>query len=250
MDSYTFDEQLGEGPTSRIEDRKIGVAYTISKHSHKCIIKSLMNQSADESSLATTLQDLLHLSLNYTYEGTGVARSAIVDTWSSMHNITNYAVPIKDALLQIAFTRPDTPIKSINSYVEDPILWQFSISGNESSSAFSIVLNFYEWSYDRPTNNVFDISECISSEDYELLVMLITGQLSQVLEDHLRYSIRSAITNYTGIYPFQVGNIKVPQSACVLFLLDLYVNLIFPFVDNCREWIICYYFIANFELDN
>ncbi len=146
MDSYDFDEQLGVGPMSRIDDRKIGVVYTISRHSHKCIIKSLhgssMNQSEDESSAITTLQDLLFLSLNYTYEGTGVVRSAIVDTWSATHNLTNYDVSIKDALFRIAFTRPGTPIKNIDSYVEDPILWQFSISGNESSNSFSVVLNF------------------------------------------------------------------------------------------------------------
>ncbi len=69
---------------------------------------------------------------------------------------------------------------------------------------------FYEWSYDKPSYDLFDISVCINSEDYVLLVMLIAGQLSQVQEDHLRYSIISAIANYTGIYPFQVGNIKVP----------------------------------------
>jgi hypothetical protein len=170
-----------------------------------------MNQSEDESLAITTLQDLLFLSLNYTYEGTGVARSAIVDIWSSTHNLTNYsAFSIKDALFRIAFTRPGTPIKNIDSHVEDPTLWQFSISGNESSNSFSVVLNFYEWSYDKPSYDVFDISVCISSEDYVLLVMLIAGQLSQAQEDHLRYSIRSAIANYTGIYPFQVGNIEVP----------------------------------------
>ena len=213
MDSYDVDERLGEGPISRIEDRKIGVMYTISRHSHKCIIEPLhgsgMNQSADDSLPITTLQDLLFLSLNYTYKGTSVARSAIVDTWSSTYNLTNYGVSIKDALFQIAFTRPGTPIENIKSYVQDPILWQFSISGNESSISFSTVLNFYEWSYEKPSNDAFDISVCISSEDYKLLVLLIPGQLSEVEEDHLRYSIRSATANYTGIYPFQIGNIKV-----------------------------------------
>ena len=55
--------------------------------------------------------------------------------------------------------------------------------------------------------------------------MLIPGQLSQLDEDHLRNSIRSAVTNYTGIYPFQVGNIKVHvhQSAFVVSLFGLCV---------------------------
>lgn len=209
MDSYnSADEQLGEGHISRIEDQEIGVVYVISRHSHKCVVKS-MNQSADESLPIKSLQDLLFLSLNYTYEGTRLVRSALVDTWSSQHNLASNG--IEDALFQIAFTRPGTPIESINSYVEDPILWQFSISGNKSAGSFSSVLNFYEWSYDKPNSNVFDISVCINSKDYELLVMLIAGQLSQVDEDHLHNSIRLAIANYTGIYPFQVGNIKVHQ---------------------------------------
>ena len=229
-DSYDYaDDQLGEGPISRIKDQKIGVEYTISRHSHKCVIKSLhdssTNQSADESLPPRTLQDLLFLPLNYTYEGTSVVRSAIVDTWSSQHNLTTNGISIMDALFQISFTRPGTPVKNINSYVEEPIPWQFSISGNESLNSFSSVLNFYEWSYNKPSTDMFDISMCIDSEDYELLVMLIPGQLSQVDEDHLRNSIRLAVANYTGIYTFQVGNIKVHlyQSAFVISLFGLCV---------------------------
>ena len=214
VDSYNFaDEQLGEGPISRIEDQKIGVVYVISRHSHKCVVKSShdgnVNQSANEGSPIKSLQNLLFLSLNYTYKGTRLVRSALVDTWSTQHNLTSN--DIEDALFQIAFTRPGTPIKNINFYIEEPILWQFSISRNESLGSFSSVLNFYEWSYDKPNSNVFDISVCVNSEDYELLVMLIPGQLSQVDEDHLCNSIRLAVANYTGIYPFRVGNIKVHQ---------------------------------------
>ena len=200
---------LGQGPVSRIEDRKIGVVYTISRHSHNCIVKSYdsnANRSADER---FPVKPLYHLSLNYTYEGASVVRSALVDTWSSQHNLTNNGTTFEHALFRISFTRPGTPIKNINSYVEEPILWQFSISANESSGSFSSVLNFYEWYYNKPNSDVFDISVCINSEDYELLAMLIPGGISQVDEDHLHNSIRLAVANYTGIYPFQIGNIKV-----------------------------------------
>ena len=145
-------------------------------------------------------------------------RSALVDIWSSQQNFTNNDVVIEDALFQISFTKPETRVRNLNVIVEESILWQFSISGNYSSGSERypiLTVNFFDSSYDKPSIDVFDTSMCLSSEDYELLPLLLPGSLSGVDSDYLRNSIRSAIVNYTGIYPLQVGNIKVCMESDV-----------------------------------
>ena len=201
-----------DGPVFHIEDRNIGVAYSISKHSaQQCVIRSLQENATNQSSYGgmhiKTLPEVLWLStLNFTYGGSRVICAALVDTWSS-HNFSNSDVTGAD--VTIAFTKPGTFVKNINSMIDEPILWQFSISGNYSSGSFSSVLNFYDLSYDRPSLDVFDTSMCSTSENYEFLIILLPGTLREVNVDHLRSSIRLAVSKYTGVYPLQVGNIQV-----------------------------------------
>ena len=170
-----------------------------------------------------TLPEVLLLStLNFMYSGSSVIRAALVDTWSS-HNFSNNDVT--DADVTVAFTKPGTTVNNLNSRIDEPILWQFSISGNYSLGSFSSVLNFYDLSYDRPSVDVFDTSVCFTSKNYELLIILLPGTVREVNMDHLHNSIRLAVANYTGIYPLQVGNIKVCLFYSLNYTIDLYSDL-------------------------
>ena len=210
-DSFDVDgNAVGSTSISSIEDHNIGVVYIINKHSQQCAIRSLWEDTTNQSSYGDlhikTLPEALYLStLNFTYSGSRVIRAALVDTWSS-HNVSYSAVTGAD--VTIAFTKPGTFVKNINSMIDEPILWQYSISGNNSGS-FSSVLNFYDLSYDKPSLDVFDTAMCSTSENYEFLIILLPGTLREVNVDHLRSSIRLAVANYTGVYPLQIGNIQV-----------------------------------------
>ena len=198
---------------SRIEDGKIGVVYTINRQSHDCFIKSLYENNTAKSTegnvqMKTHWKDIISSTLNYSYKGPSMVRSAVVDVWSLCHNLTN-----DESEVMIALTRPGTPVRSLNSMVEDPVLWQLSMRGNHSINGdFSTVFNFFDFSYDRPNSDLFDPSKCFSSEDYELLILQLPGRVTEVDVTHLHSSIRMTVANYTGVYPLQVGNIKV----CVL----------------------------------
>ena len=197
-DSYGQDtSSSGHGTISRIEDWKIEVAYSINRESLSCDIQSLYNQSAFDSLLKKTLHEKL-FSLNYTYNGAGVVRSVVVDKWSTHDLLTNSDVTV-------AFTTPGTTVSTLKSLAGSPTLWQYKMS----SFNFSSVMNFYDLSFDKPKLDIFDTSMCYNSDDYELLVLLLPGMLSAVDVSHLQSSIRQAISNYTGIYPLQIGNIKV-----------------------------------------
>ena len=196
-DSHDPDTPSGseQGTLSLVEDWRNGVAYSIDRQSLSCDIKSLDNdQSAVDNFRRRTLQESL-LSLNYTYSGTRVVRSLLVDSWTS-HDIST------GSNITVTFTRPSTAVCSLQSLVESPRLWHYAY--NSSS-----VMNLYGLSFDKPKIDVFDISVCFSDEESELLVLLLPGRRSGVDMNHLRSSIREAIANYTGIYPLQIGNIKV-----------------------------------------
>lgn len=212
QDSFDVDgNAVGPVAISYIEDQNIGVVYIINKHSQQCVITSLQEDTTNHSSygglhIKTLPEALLLSTLNFTYSGSRVIRAALVDTWSS-HNFSNSYVNGAD--VTIAFTKRGTYVENINSMTDEPILWQFSISGNYSLKSFSSVLNFYDLSYDRPSLDVFDTSMCSSSENYEFLIILLPGTLREVDVDHLCSSIRLAVANYTGVYPLQIGNIQV-----------------------------------------
>lgn len=215
-DGYEAENALRGGAVSRVEDWHTGVVYTISRQSHDCVIQSLyenstLNRSDGEQLHMKTLWEVLSVSrLNYTYAGTEVIRSVLVDTWSFQ--------PYDGSEVMIAFTRPGTLVETIESIVDKPILWQYSVRGNDSSNYFSTVLNFYGLSFNKPKTDVFDTSVCFSSSEYEPLMIQIPGRLSEVDVDHLQDSIRLAFANYTDLYLLQVGGIEVR-----LFLCDTWV---------------------------
>ncbi len=76
-------------------------------------------------------------------------------------------------------------------------------------SIFLSVARYFDLSFDEPGDDVFDTSVCVPPRDALFIALSIPGTMSGINLSQFRGNTRSAVANYTQLYPMQVGNIQV-----------------------------------------
>ncbi len=234
LDVY-YDGSRGgtEGPYTVIENFDIEVRYIINRRLSNCSIFALSsNLSLFESEVGESgnLQlksprDLLFLSndFNYSYEGVTTVRGVEVDVWISLRDSVELGgANLSNAVIEWYFTRPGWELETDISKTTDPTPWRLKLSGIISyinSSTNALVTEDFNKEYDiigfstiEPSFDAFDTSICISPENYHILTMVVPGHEAGVTDlGQFRRSIRTAITEFAGINPLQVGSIEVSE---------------------------------------
>ena len=235
LDTY-YDGRLGgpPGPISIIHDFNLETQYIINHRFANCSISPLTAESPfvffdvsiadspDRPSLATPNQILfLSNEFNYSYEGVTTVRGVEVDSWLSVREFERlgFGLNFTDAVLEFYFTRPGWKIASQIDVSETPIPWGASFRGvisyYNTSSNMTESLNItgendiLGFTTEEPLFDIYDTSICIEPTEYVILTMFFAGHETGMDFGQLRRAIRSAIVDYTGITPLQVGNIQV-----------------------------------------
>ena len=219
------------GTLSLIDDANLGVRYSIYRHFSNCTISVLEPNTQDifvnsnNHFRLKSLQEIFFLTddFNYTYKGMETLRGIEVDTWTStVFNFSSNSGTINytNTQAEVSFTRPDVSYPSLTSYTSEPVLFRYSLQGIGSAfkngtvynTNFTAFENFVGGSYEEPNFDAFDVSLCSDPSEYRIATLFIPGHVNGVDLRVLRKSIRSQFSNYTGLYPIQIGSIEVCLS--------------------------------------
>ena len=145
----------------------------------------------------------------------------VLDSWVYVGNFTYNGVAFINATVKLSITKDGYSIPTISSIDSGSVLWRTSIDGvsafDGSYENVSILTKFYDLAFEKPESGVFDVSYCASPADSVLLKLAVPVVESVGVDyDEYRTSLRSAVVEYTQLYPTQVGQIEVK---CVKFTI-------------------------------
>ena len=231
IDVYNRGDRRGRvpGPTSIIHDFNTSMQYVISNQIINCSAQPLSQASPFFFDITTDDSDTLQLvspnnffflgsEFNYSYEGVSNIRGVDVDSWVSVQDFEKVAeaVNLTDTIYEVFFTRPGWIYATDRSINTDPVPWRIKITGGVSVRNFTdnsingvFELDFFDFSTNEPSYDIFDISSCSAPEDFYTMILIIPGQERGIDFGQLRRNIRTSVTNYTGLRPLQIGNIQV-----------------------------------------
>lgn len=219
------------GTVSFIQDTRVGVLYTVNRQYNNCTISPLfaapdLYLGNDSHYTLRSLNDLFLLSaVEYTYAGNMSAHGLMLDNWVFNGNFSHGGYNYTNSKLQWSITQPGQAIASISSINTTPIPWRLSLDAlatpASSSDApttvnISIVTRYFDMAFEEPGFDVFDTSVCVDAKDALFLVLAVPTLQNGTDITHLRASVRRAVSNYTQLYPIQVGNVEVSGGVGIL----------------------------------
>lgn len=210
------------GTVSFIQDVTVGVLYTINRQYNNCTISSLVSApdlylGQDSRYALRSLNDLFLLSaVEYTYSGNMSAHGVLLDNWMFTGAFSHGGYNYTNSTLQWSITQPGQAISSISSISTAPIPWRLSLDGlvtplsdGASTMNISSVTRFFDLTFEEPSFDVFDTSVCVDPNDALFLILAVPTLQNGTDISRFRGNIRRAVSNYTQIYPIQVGNVEV-----------------------------------------
>lgn len=208
------------GTVSFIQDTELGVVYTINRKYNNCTASPLLSpdlyHGQDSHFSLRSLNDLFLLSaVEYSYAGNMSAHGVVLDNWVFTGAFSHGGYNYTSSKLQWSITQPGQPISSISSTVTSPIPWSLSLDGlvtppnGACTVNISTVTRYFDLTFEEPNFDVFDTSVCVDPSDAIFLTMAVPMLVNGTDLSQFRSSIRKAVSNYTQIYPIQVGNIEV-----------------------------------------
>ena len=217
-------DSSSSGTISVIEDTNVGVMYIIYRQYSNCTITPL-DQTSDvflgkdgKYHLRSPGSIYLLSVVNYTYIGNTSAHGVFLDNWMFTGNFSHAGTDYINCTIQWSITQPGQAIPSLSSLNTSPIPWRMSLKGtanipsiNESID-ISTVTRLFDLTLEEPSFDVFDVSICVDPKDVVMLTLAIPGIENGTDLSKLRGNIRKAISNYTKIYPIQVGNVEVSNQ--------------------------------------
>ena len=240
---YTGQRGGTPGPISIIHDFSTSVQYVVNNQILNCSAQPLEGASPFFFDIATGEGDSLQLvspnnffflnnEFNYSYEGVSNIRGVDVDSWVSVRDFERVSpgVNLTNGIYEVFFTRPEWFYINGGSVNSDPVPWRIKFAGtvnylNMSDNTTGMinqtfVMDFFGFSTDEPSYDVFDVSSCSAPDDFYVLILFIPTQGESVDFGQLRRNIRASVSNYTGLRPLQIGNIQV-RSVVLLFIVNL-----------------------------
>lgn len=224
-------ESIGsEGAVSLIQDVNIGVTYSINRQYSNCTVSPLvmgtdLSRDQNGSFYLRNVNDLLLLSgLNYTYAGNMSAHGLMLDNWKFTGNFSHAGYDYTNSTVQWSITQPGQAISNIASVTTTPIPWRFSVEGSVTSSLLnesfilSGVTRYFDLSFSEPSLDVFDTSICVEPRDAIFLTLAVPGVKSGIDLGQFKGNVRKSVSNYTQLFPIQVGNVQVLNYLSVLWL--------------------------------
>jgi hypothetical protein len=216
-------EVNGSGTVSFVQDTNIGVVYTINRQYSNCTTASLsmapdLYFGQDSHYKLRSLNDLFLLSaVQYSYAGNMSAHGVMLDNWEFSGDFSHGGYNYTNARLQWSITQPGQAISSLSSTITTATPWRLSLDGLVTSTFsdeavtvnVSSVTRYFDLAFEEPSLDVFDTSVCVDPSDAAFLVLAVPMLGSGTNLSQIRGSIRRAVTNYTQIYPTQVGNVEV-----------------------------------------
>ena len=168
---------------------------------------------------------------NYSYEGVSNIRGVDVDSWVSVRDFERLtgAINLTNAIYDVFFTRPDWVYTTDRSVNTAPVPWRIIVTGtlnfpnktDNSTTQFNTTfeMDFFDFSTEEPPYDAFDISSCSAPDDFYTMILTIPGQERGIDFGQLRRSIRTRLSNYTGLRPLQIGNIQVSGNVIIVEVL-------------------------------
>lgn len=211
------------GTVSFIQDVEVGIMYTINRQYNNCTTSSLvpapdLYPGQDSHYHLRSVSDLFLLSaVEYSYAGNMSAHGLMLDNWVFSGAFSHGGYNYTSSKLQWSITQPGQAISSISSINTSPIPWRLSIDGlvtptfpdGASTMNVSSVTRYFDLTFEEPSFDVFDTSVCVDPSDAVFLNLAVPIMENGTDLSRFRGNIRKAISNYTQIYPIQVGNIEV-----------------------------------------
>lgn len=211
------------GTVSFIQDARVGVLYTVNRQYNNCTTSPLVDApdlylGQDSRFTLRSLNDLFLLSaVEYTYAGNMSAHGVLLDNWVFNGTFSHDGYNYTNSKLQWSITQPGQAISSISSINTAPIPWRLSLdglvtpalSGADSTMNISSVTRYFDLTFEEPSFDVFDTSVCVDPNDALFLVLAVPTLQNGTEISQFRAGVRRAVSNYTQIYPIQVGNVEV-----------------------------------------
>lgn len=162
-----------------------------------------------------SVNDLFFIStLNLSYAGNMSAHGIILDNWKFKGDLNRFGFNYTNSTILLSITRAGQSIATLSSVTESPLPWRLSVDTVVSSDSIppfnlSTVVRYFDLSFEEPGTDVFDVSLCVLPQDALYLTLAMMGTVNGINSSLLIGSTRKAVTDYTNLYPMQVGNIQV-----------------------------------------
>ena len=227
---------LDQGPVSLIQDVDVGVTYTIYKRYSNCTVAPLVAGAdlligKDGRYHFRNVNDLLFLTgVNYTYAGNMSAHGLVLDNWKFTGNFSRAGLNYTNSSIQWSITRPNQTISNSDSVTTSSLPWRFSIEAtlvstglNETyTTTFSTVSRYFDLSFTEPALDVFDVSVCADPKDTISLTLAVPGVKNGLDLGWFKGNVKKSVSNYTQLYPSQIGNVQVRCTVCVCNVYGYY----------------------------
>lgn len=206
------------GTVSLIQDVGIGVVYTIYTQYSNCSVQALTSSNDIDIYLGhvRSLNDLFLLSaVEYDYTGNMSAHGVLLDNWVFSGDFSHAGYDYTNTTLQWLITQPGQNISSLFSVTSSAVPWRLSIEGlltsSEGETALNVssVIRYFDLLFEEPNFDMFDVSVCVDPVDSMFITLALPGARNGIDLCQFKGNIRNAVSNYTQLYPIQVGNIEV-----------------------------------------
>lgn len=205
------------GTVSLIQDVGIGVVYTIYTQYSNCSVEASNDlYLGHHDNLIRSLNDLFLLStVEYNYTGNMSAHGVLLDNWVFSGDFSHAGYDYTNTTLQWLITQPGQNISSVFSVTSSAVPWRLSIEGlltsSEGETALNVssVIRYFDLLFEEPNFDVFDVSVCVDPVDSMFITLALPGARNGIDLCQFKGNIRNAVSNYTQLYPIQVGNIEV-----------------------------------------
>lgn len=206
------------GTVSFIQDVTVGVMYIINREYNNCTSSLVaapdLYLGQDSRYKLRSLNDLSLLSdIQYSYAGNMSAHGIMLDNWVFTGAFSHGGYNYTSSKLLWSITQPGQAISSISSTITSPIPWRLLLDGlvadGASTANISSVTRYFDLTFEEPSFDVFDTSMCVDPSDALFIILAIPIIENGTDLSQLRGNVRRAVSNYTQIYPIQVGNVEV-----------------------------------------
>lgn len=209
------------GTVSFIQDVRVGVMYIINRQYNNCTTSSLVAApdlylGQDTRYRLRSLNDLFLLSaVQYSYAGNMSAHGVMLDNWAFTGAFSHGGYNYTSSKLQWSITQPGQAISSISTTITSPIPWRLSLDGlvtptdRASTVNISSITRYFDLTFEEPSFDAFDTSVCVDPSDALFLFLAVPIIENGTDLSQFRGNVRRAVSNYTQIYPIQIGNVEV-----------------------------------------
>ncbi len=159
----------------------------------------------------------LMFAVEYEYTGNTSAHGIVLDNWRYKGSFSHGRYNYTNTTLTLSITRSGQTISSVSSITTEPTPWNLSIKGvitpnygdGLSTENVSAIFRYFDVSFEEPGYDAFDVSVCADPQDAVTLTLAVPGARNGSDLNSFKGNVRMSVSNYTQVYPAQVGNIQV-----------------------------------------